>query len=56
MSHGIDSDVKSDKDGAFMDVGDDTGIFSLDFAFAKVSLTGIAVYTFDIGLYGNVIQ
>lgn len=56
VGYGIDSDMETYKDRTFMDVSNDTGIFALNLAFAQVCFAGVAVYTFDICFYGNVLQ
>ena len=56
VSHSIDADVKANKDGAFVDVGDNACRLALNLALAKVCLTGVAVHAFDICLHGNVLK
>lgn len=56
MGHGIDADVKADKDGAFVDVGNNTCILALNLTLAKVRLADIAVHAFDICLHENFLK
>ena len=51
----VDTDMKADENRAFMDISDNSGIFALNFAFAKVCFAGITVDALNISSYGNIL-
>ena len=56
MGDSADADLEPDEYGALVDVRDRSGIFALDFAFAKIVFTGVAIYALNVSADGDVFQ
>lgn len=54
MGNRIDSNIKSYKDGALVNVCNGTDIFALNLTFFQIFCTGITQDTFNIRFYRNV--
>ena len=56
MGDSVDADLEPDENSALVDVRDRSGIFALDFAFAKIGFTGVAIHALYICTDGDVLQ
>lgn len=56
MGDSVDADLEPDENSALVDVCDRSGIFALDFAFAKIGFTGVAIYALYVCTDGDVLQ
>ena len=56
MGDSVDADLEPDENSALVDVRDRSGIFALDFTFAKIGFTGVAIYALNVSADGDVFQ